>query len=312
MEDEPLWGVEKVDPSQNLNISNINLLWGLVSNMYENDTEISTIRAKEFYLPVAYTGGDMSVFKDSLAVASVFTAAWNTAYTEVAWIAGVSFGGLPSYSGDIQYSLFLKWRELSKTIDGAATILNLIWTDLVASAVVGTTTGFENSSATQNPGVLGQRQVNERHSVVIYRNLLFAIPAFVVLCIWAALLVATLGLLVSRKASIDLLSYYMNQSSLGRAVLNAEHPDPSMTTSNSENWTNTFGNESLAISPYDQRTTTLRSNVQESSDSPSQQPGENGDGSTELTPLNKGQPHQVASAVQLSGDEGYDSAPRLN
>jgi hypothetical protein len=45
-EDEPLWGVEKVDPSQNLNISDINLLWGLVSDIYENDTEISTIRGK--------------------------------------------------------------------------------------------------------------------------------------------------------------------------------------------------------------------------------------------------------------------------
>ena len=146
-ENEPLWGVEKVDPSQKLNVSDINLLWGLVSDKYENDSEIATIRAKQLYLPVASTNTDMSVFRDSLAVASVFSAAWNSVYQEVAWLSGTSIGGLPSYSGDIQYSLFLKWRELSSTNDGAATILNLIWTDLVASAVVGTVNGFENNSA---------------------------------------------------------------------------------------------------------------------------------------------------------------------
>jgi hypothetical protein len=95
--DEPLWGVEKTNLFQNFNISDINLLWGLVNDIYENDTEISTIRGKEFYLPVAYANTDMSVFKDSLAIASVFTAAWNTVYTDATWIAGTSFGGLPSY-----------------------------------------------------------------------------------------------------------------------------------------------------------------------------------------------------------------------
>ncbi len=207
MEEEPLWGVENVDPLKNLNISDINLLWGLISDNFENDTEISTFRGREFYLPVAYAGSDISALKDSLAVASVFTAAWNTLYTSAAWIAGVSFGGLPSYSGDIQYSLFQKWRKLSNTTDGAATILNLIWTDLVASAVVGTTTGFENSSDTQGSGVLGQRQVYEHHSVVVYGNILFAIPAFLVLCLWAVLLIITVGLLVTRKVTGTILSY---------------------------------------------------------------------------------------------------------
>ena len=288
MEEEPLWGVENVDPLQNLNISDINLLWGLISDNFENDTEIATFRGREFYLPVAYAGGDVSALKDSLAVASVFTAAWNTLYTSAAWIAGVSFGGLPSYSGDIQYSLFQKWRKLSNTTDGAATILNLIWTDLVASAVVGTTTGFENSSDTQGSGVLGQRQVYEHHSVVVYGNILFAIPAFLVLCLWAVLLIITVGLLVTRKVTGTILSYYMNQTSLGRAVLNAEHPDPAMTASNSKDWTKEFGNDCLGILPYDQHASkSLHANGQSASDLLVPHHGENGSGSVELTSLSE-------------------------
>ncbi len=313
--DEPLWGVEKIDPSQNLNISDINLLWGLVSDIYENDTEISTIRAKEFYLPVAYSNTDMSVFKDSLAVASVFTAAWNTVYTDAAWIAGVSFGGLPSYSGDIQYSLFLKWRALSNTTDGAAKILNLIWTDLVASAVVGTTTGFENSSA-QNSGVLGQREVYEYRSVVVYGNLLFAVPAFVVLCLWVGLLLTTIVLLITRKVTRHMLSYYMNQSSLGRAVLNAEHPNPEMTTSSSKEWAKKFGSTRLEIRPYDQHRSILRSNGQRISYSLAHQNGESGDDSTELGLLSERPAPRVAStasSAQSFHDEGesfLDNFPR--
>jgi hypothetical protein len=255
-EDEPLWGVENVNPSQNLNISDINLLWGLVSDIYANDPEISTIRGEALYLPVTYEGTDMSVFKDSLAVASVFTVAWNSVYQEAAWISGASFGGIPSYSGETQYSLFLKWRELSRTNDGAAQILNLIWTDLVASAVVGTKTGFENNTVTQQPGVLGQRAVYKHHSVVVYGNLLFAIPAFIVLCLWTILLVVSIILLITRKVTCDMLSYYMNQTSLGRAVLNAEQPDPQTAMSKSKEWTRRVGNRLIGIRAYNQHTST--------------------------------------------------------
>lgn len=256
-EDQPLWGVENIDPSLDFNISDINLLWGLVSNAYENDTDITTIRGKDFYLPVAYSNTDMSVFKDTLAASTVFTTAWNSVYQEVAWIAGTSFGGLPSYSGDTQYSLFLKWRNLSGTPDGAARILNLIWTDLVASAVVGTKTGFENNSAPVQPGVLGQRSVHEYQSVVIYGNLLFAIPAFAMLGLWAILLVVAIILFISRQVTFAMILYYMNQSSLGRAVLQAEQQNPRMITSNSKVWTENYGENIIGIRPYGEQVSLL-------------------------------------------------------
>jgi len=255
--DEPLWGVENVAQFQNTNVSNIHLLWGLVNNSYINDSEISTIRGKALYLPVSYFNSDMSTFRDNLAAASVFTAAWNTVYEESAWIAGVAAGGSPSYSGDIQYSLYLKWRDLSQTESGAANILNLIWTDLVASAVVGTKTGFENNTSVTNSSTLGQRAVNRHHSVVVYDNLLFAIPAFVTLFLWTILFVAAMILLITRKVTCRMLLHYMNQTSLGRAVYDAEHPNREMAISSSTVWTKEVGNKQIGIRAYNEHELTV-------------------------------------------------------
>jgi hypothetical protein len=148
--------------------------------------------------------------------------------------------------------LFLKWRDLSRTKDGAAQILNLIWTDLVASAVVGTKTGFDNSVSSDG-GVLGKREAHKHYSVVIYGNLLFAIPAAIVLLLWISLLVMAIVLLISRKVTGDMLSYYMNQSSLGRAVLNAEQSNSRIATSSSSQWVKEFGNDIVGIRPYTRR-----------------------------------------------------------
>jgi hypothetical protein len=235
---EPIWGVE--NPVLPQNISNIDLLWGLVNKTYVNDPEISTIQAKDFYLPAAYFSTDMSTFKDSLASASVFTSAWNSVYDEAAWIAGASVGGLPSYSGNTQYSLFLKWRNLSSTEEGAGNILNLIWTDLVASAVVGTVTGFEDNASMT-------RAVRKNQFVVSYDNLLFAIPAFLTAFLWVVLFVIALILLLSGKASYPLLLHYMNQTSLGRAVYDATHREKETGNLPSEDWSKEIGDQIIEL-----------------------------------------------------------------
>jgi hypothetical protein len=129
-----LWGVEKAYVSQNLDIGDIDLLWGLVDDSYSNHSTIEISRGKELYLPVAYEDRDVSGFRDSLVAATVFTAAWNHAYQWLAWISGTSINGTPLYSGELQYALFLKWRELSHSPGRVPKILDLIWTDLLASA----------------------------------------------------------------------------------------------------------------------------------------------------------------------------------
>jgi hypothetical protein len=249
---EPLWGVEKANESQNFNISDIDLLWGLVDDSYSNDSTVEMFRGKELYLPVAYEGRVMSSFRDNLAAATVFTAAWNHVYQWSSWISGTSIGDTPSYSGESQYALFLKWRELSRSPGGASKILDLIWTDLVASAVVGTKTGFEADTASESAtvGGLGKREVYKHRNAVIYTNFLFAIPAFIALGLWTLLLIVAILLLVSRKVTCNILRHHMNQTSLGRAVLDAAHPDRQIAISSTSEWLNRVGNKTLNIRQY--------------------------------------------------------------
>src|SRR5689334_6617186 len=83
-----------------------------------------------------------------------------------------------SYSGASNYGLTLKWRQLnSQSTPGAETLLNLIWTDLVAFTIVGTRTGFGDDD---KPGNLGVRRVHRYERSVRYGDIRFAIPAFIV------------------------------------------------------------------------------------------------------------------------------------
>lgn len=252
----PLWGVEKVDQAKNLSIADIDLLWGFLGRNQEASTlpdSITTVKSKEFFLPAAYQGTIMGEFTHNMAATNAFTAAWNSVYELAAWIAGTNINGVPSYSGEAQYALFLKWLALSRSPDGASRILNLIWTDLVASTVVGTKTGFEKpttSNANTTAGTtLGQRSVRKHRIKVVYSNFLFAIPAFLSGALWVLLVLFALIALVSRRMSFRTLKDYMNQTSLGRAVHHAENPYSKAAQATTKGWVAEVGNTPLNSMP---------------------------------------------------------------
>jgi hypothetical protein len=240
----PLWGVERIDNSTEFTIADIDVLWGLVSDAYENDESIETRRGEDFYLPAAYQGHTLTLSLDNLAAATIFTAVWNNVYNFAAWIAGTSIDSTPSYSGESQYALFLKWRELSQSPDGASTILNLIWTDLVASAVVGTKTGFEQTNLDES---VWKRAVHKHRTIIIYSNFLFAIPAFVAAFLWTLLLVIALSLLCFGQLPWRTLNHYMNQTSLGRAVHHAAYPYFPLAAASTKDWVKGAGNDILEM-----------------------------------------------------------------
>ncbi|KAH8895319.1 hypothetical protein GQ53DRAFT_820153 [Thozetella sp. PMI_491] len=136
--DYPYWAIEASDPLPNMNVSEIDLLWGLVSPARINDSRIVVRQGKALYLPILSFERSLASIRDTAAAATAFSAAWNTVFDFSAYIAGISAGQVPSYSGEGSYALTTKWRELSATEEGSAKIFNLIWTDLVASAIVGT------------------------------------------------------------------------------------------------------------------------------------------------------------------------------
>ena len=237
MTPEPIWGVERVEPATGLTIDDVDVLWGLVGPADTDNTFIETRQAREMYLPATSWSNDVD-FRDTLAAPTVFTAAWNSVYRFASYIAGTSIQGLPSYSGETQYALFLKWRELSHSPDGASRILNLIWTDVVASSVVGRKTGFASLDNLEGgyDSASNSRMVRAHRNVILYGNILFAIPALIAAGLWVAGFVVAVCFLLSRTVTKFMVVHYLNQTALGRAVvtatgLNTVKADPRAKTS---------------------------------------------------------------------------------
>ena len=219
----PLWGVEKVDGNEFM-IEDIYLAWGLISEAYADHPNLTTYRQPSIYLPAAKRGTALNHLYDSFAAGSAFTAAWESVYTQAAALTGLGIGYIPSYSGETNYGLTLKWRELSKTPEGAARILNLIWTDLAAFSVIGTRTGFENDDSIGNLTVpqsttsLGTRAVHRLRRNIVYTDIFYAIPAVVVGGTFALGLLAALLMACFQRDSWRTLNHYMNHTSMGRTA----------------------------------------------------------------------------------------------
>jgi hypothetical protein len=128
-----------------------------------------------------------------------------------------------SRTSESDYGMTLKWRKLSRTPDGAAQILNLIWTDITSFVSVGTKTGFEDSgllrsSTSSSPSpksnILGTRLVHRNVRVIKYRDIRYAIPAFLamgllVVGLAGALIICLFCMVTSRE-----LIHYLNHPRL--------------------------------------------------------------------------------------------------
>lgn len=162
-----------------------------------------------------------------------------------------------SYSGETNYGLTLKYRNLSRTPAGAANIMNLIWTDLAAFFAVGTKTGFEpgeeQPGASQlrkrntSPLYLGNREVHRHVRVIEYKNILYAIPAFIGGGLFIIGLITALLMFCFKTVSWTSLNHYVNQTSMGRAVTQIISPEVAEPTATTTEWSKTAGNVHLDI-----------------------------------------------------------------
>ena len=158
----PLWATEL---SPNLTIGELSPLWGIVSNNFENTTGFAFRRAKEYYVPAGSQFIEISGHIDSLASAEVFVGAMHSTYGVGNPPSPLEFS--PTYTGESNFALFAKWQKLSKSIDTASIIVNLICVDLIASSTVGTKSLLSSSSTgSQN----GNVQASYRASVVRLRK----------------------------------------------------------------------------------------------------------------------------------------------
>lgn len=251
---EPLWGIEKLN-STKYQVWDAYKFWGLIDDQYADSSRVDAYRAAQIYLPAAVRGKVPTNMYDNFAAGGLFTATWQTVYENAASMDSTSTVGIPNYSGKLDYGLTLKWRQLSqKGPSGVERILNLIWTDIVAFAVAGTKTGFEDddsfsSTKRKNASAIGTRQVQRYVRVIAYRDIRYAIPAFIAAALCLVPLILCFFLLVFQRHSWHALNHYMNQTNMGRTATQLRQLTGISVYAKTNEWSESAKNVMLEIPP---------------------------------------------------------------
>ena len=180
--------------NSNLNITDVDLYWGRVTDGYENDSSLSTTRSEVFYIPAG--GSDMSVLVSAGQPNTVPGGSWGAINSQ-----------LFDYSGASNFALLNKWQEAMQhdATLGAAQILNWIWTDLAANNLMGNDTDT------------GPMAAKYLHTVAF--DYLYAIPAFILLLVWLPTFLVAVFALASGGVKLKYLRFLLNQTSVGRIVV---------------------------------------------------------------------------------------------
>jgi hypothetical protein len=110
-----------------------------VSDEYENDPNVSTVRQPSLYLPawqsdLAANEGMLAESWENLPGSDFVVGALGSAY-----LVGTGIGTTgPDYSGTSNMAMWTRWQTLTNSSITAAKIPNLIFTDYAAAVVVGT------------------------------------------------------------------------------------------------------------------------------------------------------------------------------
>ncbi|KAL7273323.1 hypothetical protein RUND412_003826 [Rhizina undulata] len=236
----PLWAMERTG----LAISDFTPLWGIVDDKYENSSNLFTLRRDYFWLPASYSGamGSVSSIAGAEAPASALTAATDP---------GSSIVGLDTmYSGENSFAMFAKWQNLSADPGSTSTIINLIWADFMANAVMGTRSALTYESDATSGDDLGMISVVPYELKITY-NMLFSIPAIITLALWIAISAIALFLWISSRVTMALLKQLINQTSTGRTVTNMLYPDVCPADAATKKWVKTAGRKTVGFTIVD-------------------------------------------------------------
>jgi hypothetical protein len=241
----PLWGVENTD--NRYYMSDLNLIWGLVSPTYENDINVSTVRQPSLYLPGWINpdspdiGGEAIEDFENLPGSDFSVGALQTAYC----VSSTSSCGSTDYSGETNMAMWARWQNLTQSAETASLIPNLIFTDIAASAIVGTRGVLgPGNTAQQN---LVAIQVMPTVSKVRY-NFLFAIPALLVALMLVPITLIAIVTMCFSGAGIARIRLHLQQVSPGRIYTTFLYPGPGSLTMKSKDWAIHWGNKVIDLS----------------------------------------------------------------
>ncbi|KAL8724482.1 MAG: hypothetical protein Q9166_007926 [cf. Caloplaca sp. 2 TL-2023] len=234
---KPLWGLEKTYASS----FDAAPLWGIIDNRFENAPDLHTLRAEKFWIPTS--GSALSGIElggsDNLASAKAIASGLNSVYSSTSGLAALGLG--EGYSGENNIALFQYWQKLSQSPSTAAKIINLIYTELLATGTVGTKSAINSLNSGGGSNTRNRVAVYERR---LQYKIVYAIPAFIVL---ALVLLVSLALLYSLLTcfSPKKLSTLLNQTSTGRVVTNLVYPELGAKALNTKDWAHAAGGVEL-------------------------------------------------------------------
>ncbi|KAL3441667.1 hypothetical protein BJX65DRAFT_299571 [Aspergillus insuetus] len=210
----PLWAVEIL--SVDMGRFWMRPLWGLVSREAAanfSTEQLKTVQKPSFLLPRSsmLPRGSSVVPQDTQNLPGVEFPN-----------AGMAYGksGLMDYTGEGNLALSRRWNMLSRSADSMARVMNLVWTDYVSNAVVGTKGSPQESGA------------------AIQYHLAYAIPAVVMLAILALTSFLALVAFLLGRATVSKMKRYLNATSAGRIMVSVLHR-PLVVTKGVDNDTST-------------------------------------------------------------------------
>lgn len=207
----PTWAMEKSDR----NISEFNPFWGVIPNSLRDTPGLDVVKRPDFYIPagmnsywstsgIIFGGGDGAAGTDApfKAFAEVFSG--NGGY------------GKPSsgadYSGADNWFLYMKWMNLSRNQETTGRIIDYVWTDLMANAVVGSTSLLESVNSN-----VSLKTVTQYYSGVGY-DWRYATPAFVMMALYGSLFMFCVFMRATKRLRLDEVRHMLNQTAAGRAM----------------------------------------------------------------------------------------------
>ncbi|WQF90434.1 hypothetical protein CDEST_15448 [Colletotrichum destructivum] len=240
----PVWGME----DSGLTLADISPVWGLLSPEYALGPNISTVKQPAFHLPGyslgsglrldAVTGGNlpgsnfplkaMNALFDSDSDEGVFSSSWPF-----------------DLRGAANMPVFKRWQALSNDSERIADIIKLVWTDIAASAVVGTkgTLGPGNIAAADKAVTIFIKPTGKR---IKYRWV-FGIPAFVLLLVMLVVTSAVLLCTAVRASSIAVLRRRLQQLTVGRILTTFLYPEDSNLFMSSKEWSHSNGHKAVSL-----------------------------------------------------------------
>ncbi|KAF4895441.1 hypothetical protein CGCF415_v011940 [Colletotrichum fructicola] len=246
-DDYPLWAAE----NSGLTMDGISSIWGIISPEYVSRPNISTVKQREFHLLGKHGALSLSSLEPTFGISNYNLPGSNFAlsimellFTDSGFDGALDEGWPFDLAGVSNIPIFERWQSLSSDADRVSDIIKLLWTDLAASAVVGTkgTLGPGNNKADEAARI----HVNPFGRRIKY-HVLFGIPAFILLLVMLSILLLLVVTTVFRTSTIGLLRHRLQQLTVGRVFTTFLFQNDSNMYMSSKEWSRANGRKTIYL-----------------------------------------------------------------